>query len=169
MLSPTFPVRPVRHHQPQQSTRTRHRKPNSSPSTVLCLLHAFPAVFHSERVQIATNCLPYPLVAVLPRNFRIPLLALLISICHYGQITHLLPRLTNPANPLLPCRQVDHRRPQVSTTDDHPQACTNLAKTVPGIPSQDAQAMMYTLLERLRRLPDLAHKYLSRSQPLTNH
>ena len=169
LLPPNSPVRPVRHHHPQQSRRTRHRKPNPSPSTALCLLHIFPAIFHSERVRIATNYLPCPRVAALPRNFRIPRLALLISTCHSGQSTHLLLRFTNLANLLLPCRRVDHRRLQVSTTDDHPQACTNLAKMVLGIPSQDAQVMMYTLRERLCRLPDPAPKYLSRSLPLINH
>jgi hypothetical protein len=58
LLPPNSPVRPVRHHHPQQSRWTRHRKPNPSPSTALCLLHIFPAIFHSERVRIATNYLP---------------------------------------------------------------------------------------------------------------
>jgi hypothetical protein len=123
--------------------------------------------FHIGIAQVGINYLPYLLVPASLRNFPILLLASQISRSLCGLPTHLLLHPSSLTSLLL-LFQVDHHHLQVFTTDAHPQACTNLAKMVPGTPSRDVQVMICTPLGLLRPLLDRAHKYLSTRLPLTS-
>jgi hypothetical protein len=86
------------------------------------------------------------------------LISILVSTVPYPfGLTTRLPRYLNQKGLLQP-RQIDHRLPLASITEDHLLAYINQAE----IPSQGVQAMIYTLREPQYLLPDPAHKYLSR-------